>query len=424
MTGRGGQTVLIGMAAPGRVRRRSTRSLSRSRSAWCAAAGTARAVPPSTSPSSIDLYRAGRIRLGAMTEPIRLQDINAAFDRLRAGRRGPLGRPVLGARDDHVERPAVAPPRHDVARLRDHVRASGVAREVGGVRRHERARVAHEPVVRHPAARSRGRRAPHRRGARNRARRAVRRGSTSPPRATLTRNAPGRIRASRRRVDQMMRRVRERHVQAHHVGGLPAARRARSARRSRARPPRRRAGRGRRPARTRPAPGRPTRRPMRPRPSTPSVAPLGRRSGSAAASQRPSRTARSRNGMPRSRLRPIADGVHRDLLGRRAGDVRDPDPTRARRVDVDGVVPDRHRRHDSQLRQRGHQRRGDGHEAAGQQRCGLGGGARHQRGIVRRQHADREARLLQQRHAGSGVHVHDVAVDGERRRHPRQASSR
>jgi Zn-dependent alcohol dehydrogenase len=36
----------------------------------------------------VDLYRAGRIRLGTMLEPIALRDINRAFDQLRAGRAG------------------------------------------------------------------------------------------------------------------------------------------------------------------------------------------------------------------------------------------------------------------------------------------------------------------------------------------------
>jgi Zn-dependent alcohol dehydrogenase len=39
-------------------------------------------------PVLVDLYRAGRIRLGEMTETIALADVNRAFDAMRSGRPG------------------------------------------------------------------------------------------------------------------------------------------------------------------------------------------------------------------------------------------------------------------------------------------------------------------------------------------------
>jgi S-(hydroxymethyl)glutathione dehydrogenase/alcohol dehydrogenase len=87
VAGRGGQTVLIGMAAPGE--RASIDPLAITleervvRGSWY---GSCR--PIVDFPVLVDLYRAGRIRLGAMTEPIGLRDINRAFDLLRSGRAG------------------------------------------------------------------------------------------------------------------------------------------------------------------------------------------------------------------------------------------------------------------------------------------------------------------------------------------------
>ena len=87
MTGRGGQTVLIGMAAPGESAAIDPLSITVEervvRGCWY---GSCR--PSVDFPVLIELYRAGRIRLGAMTDPIGLQDINRAFDMLRAGRAG------------------------------------------------------------------------------------------------------------------------------------------------------------------------------------------------------------------------------------------------------------------------------------------------------------------------------------------------
>jgi S-(hydroxymethyl)glutathione dehydrogenase/alcohol dehydrogenase len=87
VTGRGGQTVLIGMAAPGVPASIDPLSITLEervvRGCWY---GSCR--PPVDFPVLVDLYRAGRIRLAAMTEPIRLQDVNAAFDALRSGRAG------------------------------------------------------------------------------------------------------------------------------------------------------------------------------------------------------------------------------------------------------------------------------------------------------------------------------------------------
>jgi Zn-dependent alcohol dehydrogenase len=87
VAGRGGQTVLIGMAAPGQrvaidplavtVEERVVRGC------WY---GSCR--PAVDFPVLVDLYRTGRIRLAAMTERIALEEINGAFDALRAGRTG------------------------------------------------------------------------------------------------------------------------------------------------------------------------------------------------------------------------------------------------------------------------------------------------------------------------------------------------
>jgi S-(hydroxymethyl)glutathione dehydrogenase / alcohol dehydrogenase len=91
VTGRGGQTVLIGMAAPGETAAIDPLSITLEervvRGCWY---GSCR--PSVDFPVLIDLYRAGRIRLGALTEPIGLADINHAFDLLRSGR---VGRSVV-----------------------------------------------------------------------------------------------------------------------------------------------------------------------------------------------------------------------------------------------------------------------------------------------------------------------------------------
>jgi Zn-dependent alcohol dehydrogenase len=87
VTGRGGQTVLIGMAAPGETASIDPLTLTveerEVRGSWY---GSCR--PTVDLPVLVDLYRAGRIRLGAITEPIGLQDVNRAFDALRSGRAG------------------------------------------------------------------------------------------------------------------------------------------------------------------------------------------------------------------------------------------------------------------------------------------------------------------------------------------------
>jgi S-(hydroxymethyl)glutathione dehydrogenase/alcohol dehydrogenase len=87
VTGRGGQTVLIGMAAPGETAAIDPLSITAEervvRGCWY---GSCR--PAADFPVLIDLYRAGRIRLADMTHPIALVDINGAFDALRAGRPG------------------------------------------------------------------------------------------------------------------------------------------------------------------------------------------------------------------------------------------------------------------------------------------------------------------------------------------------
>jgi S-(hydroxymethyl)glutathione dehydrogenase/alcohol dehydrogenase len=87
IAGRGGQTVLIGMAAPGETASIDSLSITLEervvRGCWY---GSCR--PSVDFPVLVDLYRAGRIRLGAMTDPIGLHDINRAFDALRTGRAG------------------------------------------------------------------------------------------------------------------------------------------------------------------------------------------------------------------------------------------------------------------------------------------------------------------------------------------------
>jgi S-(hydroxymethyl)glutathione dehydrogenase/alcohol dehydrogenase len=87
VTGRGGQTVLIGMAAPGESASIDPLAITVEervvRGSWY---GSCR--PSVDFPVLIDLYRAGRIRLDAMTEPMTLRDINRAFDLLRSGRAG------------------------------------------------------------------------------------------------------------------------------------------------------------------------------------------------------------------------------------------------------------------------------------------------------------------------------------------------
>ena len=87
ITGRGGQTVLIGMAAPDARASIDPLSITMDervvRGCWY---GSCR--PALDFPVLVDLYRSGRIRLAEMTEPIGLGEINEAFDRLRAGRPG------------------------------------------------------------------------------------------------------------------------------------------------------------------------------------------------------------------------------------------------------------------------------------------------------------------------------------------------
>jgi S-(hydroxymethyl)glutathione dehydrogenase/alcohol dehydrogenase len=87
VTGRGGQTVLIGMAAPGEPATIDPLAITVEervvRGSWY---GSCR--PSVDFPMLIDLYRAGRIRLGAMTEPMPLRDIDRAFELLRGGRAG------------------------------------------------------------------------------------------------------------------------------------------------------------------------------------------------------------------------------------------------------------------------------------------------------------------------------------------------
>jgi Zn-dependent alcohol dehydrogenase len=87
VTGRGGQTVLIGMAAPGATAAIDPLSITLEervvRGCWY---GSCR--PSVDFPVLVDLYRAGRIQLRAMTERIGLTDINRAFDLLRTGRAG------------------------------------------------------------------------------------------------------------------------------------------------------------------------------------------------------------------------------------------------------------------------------------------------------------------------------------------------
>lgn len=87
VTGRRGQTVLVGMAEPSA--RPSFDALSVTlqerviRGCWY---GSCR--PSVDFPILIDLYRAGRIRLDVMTTSIPLSEINDAFDLLRSGRAG------------------------------------------------------------------------------------------------------------------------------------------------------------------------------------------------------------------------------------------------------------------------------------------------------------------------------------------------
>ena len=87
VTGRGGQTVLIGMAAPGEPASIDPLAITVEervvRGCWY---GSCR--PTVDLPVLVDLYRAGRIRLGAITQPIGLRDIDDAFAAMRAGRTG------------------------------------------------------------------------------------------------------------------------------------------------------------------------------------------------------------------------------------------------------------------------------------------------------------------------------------------------
>jgi S-(hydroxymethyl)glutathione dehydrogenase/alcohol dehydrogenase len=87
ITGRGGQAVLIGMAAPGETASFDPLTMTFEervvRGSWY---GSCR--PPVDFPVLVDLYRAGRIQLATMTETIALDEINAAFHALRTGRAG------------------------------------------------------------------------------------------------------------------------------------------------------------------------------------------------------------------------------------------------------------------------------------------------------------------------------------------------
>jgi S-(hydroxymethyl)glutathione dehydrogenase/alcohol dehydrogenase len=87
ITGRGGQAVLIGMAAPDARAEIDPLAITMEervvRGCWY---GSCR--PSVDFPLLIDLYRAGRIHVAEMSEPIGLDGINDAFERLRAGRPG------------------------------------------------------------------------------------------------------------------------------------------------------------------------------------------------------------------------------------------------------------------------------------------------------------------------------------------------
>lgn len=87
ITGRRGQSVLVGMAAPDARPTFDALSVTVEeraiRGCWY---GSCR--PAVDFPVLVDLYRAGRIKLGALTTPIPLSDINDAFDGLRQGRAG------------------------------------------------------------------------------------------------------------------------------------------------------------------------------------------------------------------------------------------------------------------------------------------------------------------------------------------------
>jgi S-(hydroxymethyl)glutathione dehydrogenase/alcohol dehydrogenase len=87
VTGRRGQTVLVGMAEPEARPTFDALSLTLQerviRGCWY---GSCR--PSVDFPILIDLYRAGRIRLDTMTTSISLSDINEAFDLMRTGRAG------------------------------------------------------------------------------------------------------------------------------------------------------------------------------------------------------------------------------------------------------------------------------------------------------------------------------------------------
>jgi S-(hydroxymethyl)glutathione dehydrogenase/alcohol dehydrogenase len=87
VTGPRGQTVLVGMAQPDARPSFDALGLTLQekviRGCWY---GSCR--PLVDFPMLIDLYRAGRIRLDAMTTSIPLSDINQAFDQLRTGRAG------------------------------------------------------------------------------------------------------------------------------------------------------------------------------------------------------------------------------------------------------------------------------------------------------------------------------------------------
>ena len=84
MTGRGGQAVLIGMAPPdARVPLDALTATLEERCVRGSWYGSC--VPLRDFPLLVDLYRDGRLRLDPLISTIALDDVNEAFDRMRAG---------------------------------------------------------------------------------------------------------------------------------------------------------------------------------------------------------------------------------------------------------------------------------------------------------------------------------------------------
>ncbi len=84
MTGRGGQAVLIGMAPPdARVPLDALTATLEERCVRGSWYGSC--VPLRDFPLLVDLYRDGRLRLDSLISTIALDDVNEAFDRMRAG---------------------------------------------------------------------------------------------------------------------------------------------------------------------------------------------------------------------------------------------------------------------------------------------------------------------------------------------------